>query len=104
MEIIIKAPRGMNCGMKEWTAQYNYLGAGNTRLIRIISRSSIEVIVVWIVEENYYYISSPNFGIAIPGIPSLEETFWITEQLMNHEMSAPDAVTVAAVLKDMGDF
>lgn len=110
MEIIVKAPKDIDCDMKQWSARYAVLGVGEARLVRIESRSSIDVVVAKIAENSFlgpqesYYISSPNFGIAIPSIPSLQETFWITEQLLNHEMPAPDAVTVAKVLQDMGDF
>lgn len=110
MEIIVKAPKDIDCDMKQWPARYAVLGCGAARLIRIESRSSIDVIVAKIAENGFlgphenYYISSPNFGVAIPCIPSLLEEYWITEQLLNHEMPAPDAVTVAAVLRDLGDF
>jgi len=110
MEITIKAPKNINCDMKQWSARYGVHGTGEARLIRIESRSSIDVVVAKITENGFlgsqasYYISSPNFGVAIPSIPTLEETFWITEKLLNHEMPAPDAVTVAQVLSDMGDF
>lgn len=110
MEITIKAPKDLDCGMPQWQAKYTVYGTEEVRLIRIQSRSSIDLVIAKITEEGYwgsqgnYYISSPNFGIAIPSIPSLQETFWITEQLLNHDMPMPDAVTVADVLKDMGDF
>ena len=110
MEIIVKAPRDIDCDTKQWPAQYAVLGSGEVRLIRIASRSSIDVVVAKVTENGFlgaqesYYISSPNFGVAIPCISSLQETFWITEKLLNHEMPAPDAVTVAAMLGDLGDF
>ena len=110
MEIIVKAPKDLDCDMKQWPAQYAVLGAGEARLVRIQSRSSIDVVVAKVAENGFlgpqesYYISSPNFGVAIPGIPSLQETHWITEKLIGHEMPTPDAVTVAAVLRDLGDF
>lgn len=110
MEIIVKAPKDLDCDMKQWPARYDYWGVEDARLIRIESRSAIDVVVAKIAEngllgvQTNYYISSPNFGVAIPGIPSLQEEYWITEQLLNHEMPAPDAVTVAAVLRDLGDF
>lgn len=110
MEIIVKAPKDIDCDMRQWPACYTVLGAGDARLVRVASRSSIDVVVAKIAENSFlgpqesYYISSPNFGVAIPGIPSLLETYWIMEQLINHEMPAPDAVTVAAVLRDLGDF
>lgn len=110
MEIIVKAPKDINCDMKQWPARYAVLGAGAARLVRIESRSAIDVVVAKIAENGFlgpqisYYISSPNFGVAIPGILTLDETYWIIEQLLNHEMPAPDAVTVAEVLRDLGDF
>ena len=110
LEIIIKAPKDIDCDMKQWTAKYTVLGAGEARLVRIMSRSSIDVIVAKIAENGFlgpqesYYVSSPNFGVAIPGVPSLQETFWIMEQLLNHDMPAPDAVTVAQVLRELEDF
>lgn len=110
MEIIVKAPRDIDCDMKQWPARYAVLGTGESRLIRIESRSAIDVVVAKIAENGFlgpqvsYYISAPNFGVAIPGIPSLLEEHWIAEQLLNHEMPTPDAVTVAAVLRNMGDF
>lgn len=110
MEIIVKAPKDINCDMRQWPARYAVLGSGEARLIRIESRSSIDVVVAKIAENGFlgpqtsYYIAAPNFGVAIPGISTLEETYWITEKLLNHEMPAPDAVTVAAVLRDLGDF
>ena len=110
MEIIVKAPRDFDCDMKQWPARYAVLGAGGARLVRIDSRSAIDVVVAKIAENGFlgpqesYYISSPNFGVAIPGVPSLLEDYWIAEQLLNQEMPVPDAVTVAAVLRDLGDF
>lgn len=110
MEITVKSPKDLDCDMKQWPARYAVLGAGDARLVRIESRSSIDVVVAKIAENGFlgpqesYYVSSPTFGVAIPGIPSLQETYWITEQLLNLEMPAPDVVTVAAVLRNMGDF
>ena len=110
MEILVKAPKDLDCDIKQWAARYAVLGVGDARLVRIESRSSIDVVVAKISENGFlgpqesYYISSPNFGVAIPGVPSLQETYWITEQLLNHKMPAPDSVTVAEVLRDMGDF
>lgn len=110
MEIIVKAPKDIDCDLKQWPARYAVLGAGEVRLVRIESRSAIDVVVAKIAENGFlgpqtsYYISSPNFGVAIPGIPSLLETFWIMERLLAVEMPAPDAVTVAQVLQTIGDF
>lgn len=110
MEVIINAPKDMECNAEQWSAKYTILGEGEARLIRIESRSCIDVIVSKVTERGFlglqtsYYISSPNFGVAIPGIPTLQETYWITEQLLDHKMSAPDAVTVAQVLRELEDF
>ena len=110
MEIIVKAPHNIDCDRKQWTAQYTVLGSGVARLIRIESRSAIDVVVAKITENNLlgiqenYYVSAPNFGVAIPGVPSLQDEYWITEKMIHYNMPAPDAVTVAAVLRDLGDF
>lgn len=110
MEILIKAPRDIDCDVKEWVAEYTVPATGEARLIRIKSRSSIDVVVAKIAEKSLlglqesYYISSPNFCVAIPNIPSLQETTWITDKLIENGMPAPDAVTVAQVLRDMDDF
>lgn len=95
---------------REWPAAYEVAGDHNVRYISIESRSLIEVVVaLHNVHHNLwggakYYISSPNYNVAIPYIPTLDDTFWITEKLLEAEMNAPDAVTVAQVLRDMGDF
>lgn len=110
IEIIVKAPRDIDCDMKQWPARYVVLGAGSACLVRIESRSAIDVAVAKIAENGplgvqaNYYISSPTFGVAIPSIPSLLEEYWIAEQLMSNGMPAPDAMTVAAVLRYLGDF
>lgn len=109
-KIIVTPPKDFGWGEKQWTARYAVEGAGDVRLVRIESRSDIVVVVSKIAENGFldvqenYYISSPNFGVAIPGIGSLQETFWITEKLSHARMPAPDAVTVAQVLRDLGDF
>jgi hypothetical protein len=80
------------------------------RLISVEARSSVEVVVSHLVEHsiigniNKFFISSPNFGVAIPYIGTLKETHWITEHLIAAGMPAPDAVTAAQVLRDLGDF
>ena len=110
MELTIKVPKGIDCGTKQWAARYTCWGAGDARLIRIESRSAIDVVVAKIAEgsilglQENYWISSPNFGVAIPSIPSLLETYWIMEQLIANGMPTPDAVTVSQVLQDLGDF
>lgn len=111
MEILIRAPKNLECDKKEWEAKYKVIGAGNARKVWIEARSAIEVIIAKLEEDcgllglmTHYYISSPNFNVAIPCIGSLRETYWIMEKLLNLGMPAPDAVTVAAVLDHMGDF
>ncbi len=110
MEIEIRAPKDIECSADAWSAKYTVHGAGEARLVRVESRSCIDVIVAKVTEKSLlgpqdsYYISSPNFGVAIPGIPTLQETYWITEQLLEHKMPAPDAVTVAQVLRELEDF
>ena len=108
--IIIKAPAWTDCDTGEWEAHYHVTGGGNAKLINIKSRSAIEVVVAKIPQETavgyvtFYYISSPNFGVAIPSIPSLLETHWITEKLIHANMPHPDAVTVAQVILDMEEL
>lgn len=95
---------------REWPATYEVAGVQNVRYITIEARSLIEVVVALHNVQNKlfggakYYISSPNFNVAIPYTPELDETHWITEKLLEAEMNAPDAVTVAQVLRDMGNF
>lgn len=100
----------VNFDRKKWPAWYAVEGAGDARIIRIKSRSAIDVVVAKFTEngllgpQENYYISSPNFGAVIPGIGSLQEDYWIAEQLIHAGMPTPDAVTVAQVLRDLGDF
>lgn len=108
--IVIHVPEDIDCNVKEWEARYIVQGAESARVIRIEARSAIDVAVAKAAEKGFlgpqinYYISSSNFGVAIPGIGSLQETFWIMEQLIANGMSTPDAVTVAQVLRELGDF
>ena len=109
--ITIKAPSWANVSFaQEWPATYEVAGTQNVRHITIEARSAIEVVVARVDNPHplfggpQYYVSSPNFGVAIPYTPDLTETRWITEKLIGAEMNAPDAVTVAQVLRDMGDF
>lgn len=109
--ISIKEPKELNCNMFEWDASYRCVAESDeVRLLSIESRSAIEVVVAKVDKQSIlgmiteYYVSSPNFGVAIPGISSLMETHWITEKLLHAGLSAPDAVTIAQVLRDMGDF
>lgn len=108
--IIIADPKSVGSGKDRWPARYTvHPGSVENRYISIESRSSIEVVVAkaklpaYYGVDFYYYVSVPNFGVAIPGIDSLKETDWIAEKLMSH-MPAADALTVAQVLWDVGDF
>lgn len=108
--IIIQAPADIDCDMEKWKARYRVTGAADVKRINIESRSGMEAIVAKFSQdtvfgqETAYYISVPTFQVAIPSIPTLLETYWITEKLIYVDMPAPDAVTVAQVLQDMGDF
>ena len=85
-----------------WPASYGCASAGEARLVSITSRSTITVVVAKISDE--YYISAPDYGVAIPSIGSLRDTFWIREKLAAAGMPEADAVTVAQVLNDIGSF
>lgn len=106
--IKIKAPKNFETGEREWSAIYTVYPGADTRLISIKSRSTFDVIVAKITRDFFdgpdYYISAPAFGVAIPEISSLNETFWIAEKLHGLGMPAPDAVTAAQVIADMGNF
>lgn len=109
-KILIKAPADVPCDQKNWYAKYHTVHDAkdyycvNPQLIRIESRSAIDVVAARVFEKGFlgiqenWYISCPNFGVAIPPISSLAETHWIMEKLMHAGMPAPDAVTVAQVL------
>ena len=107
--IIIKAPTDIDCGMREWEARYQKVmyGLGGVTLISIESKTAIEIVVAEVDRnlatgnETFYYISSPNLGVAIPPIASLLESYWIMERLLDAGVSATDAVTIAQVLRDM---
>lgn len=93
-----------------WPATYTVEGVQNVRYITIESRSFIEIVVALhnvqnrFFEDSKYYISSANFNVAIPYTPDLMDTFWITSKLIDSEMNIPDAITVAQVLRDVGNF
>lgn len=93
-----------------WQASYKVTSTDNVCLVTIDSRSAIEVVVSKLPIRCYqgnitkYYVSVPNYGIAIPYISSLSESNWITEHLIGLGMPSPDAVTIAQVLRDLGDF
>lgn len=107
----IIAPEWAKTGsIRVWHALFKVKSADNVRMITIESRSSIELVVSKLLDCTMfgditkYYISSPNFGVAIPCIGSLSETHWITEHLIGAGMPTPDAVTTAQVLREIGDF
>lgn len=87
---------------ESWPATYGCASAGEARLVSITSRSTITVVVAKI--SDAYYISAPDYGVAIPSIGSLRDTFWIREKLTAAGMPEADAVTVAQVLDDVGRF
>jgi hypothetical protein len=111
-EMQIIAPKWASAGdIQSWHATYQVTATDNVRLLAIESRSAIDVVLARICSHSTilgthprYYVSSPNFGIAIPCIGSLAETNWITEHLIGLGMPTPDAVTVAQVLRDLGNF
>lgn len=108
----IIAPEWANAEItREWQATYRVVAADNVRLLAIESRSAIDVVVARISSHSTilgtytrYYVSSPNYGVAIPWLSSLADTYWITEHLIAAGMPTPDAVTVAQVLREVGDF
>lgn len=109
--INIKAPGWVKVSNPQaWSAKYTVAGIGNVRYITIEARSFIEVVVALYNDPHLlfggarYYIASPNFNVAIPYAPDLTDPNWLTEKLLEAEMNGPDAVTVAQVLRDMGDF
>lgn len=108
--IVIKAPQGVDVGShKSWEACYKVTKGNGAIHVGIEARSAVEVIVAKLPDVyGYggfnYYISSPNFNVAIPNIGTLHETWWIMEKLINNDMPAADAVTVATVLAVIGDF
>ena len=108
----IIAPEWANAGnTREWQATYRVVAADNTHMVIIESRSAIDIVIAKIMDHNSildsymrYFVSSPNYGIAIPWIDSLRQTNWITERLIAAGMPTPDAITVAQVLREVGDF
>jgi len=112
--ILVNAPDGIDTDIQTWNAAYRVTAGADAIQIDIEARgSAIEVVVAKIVQQNgfapdgqytNYYISSPNYGVAIPSIPTLGETWWIMEKLIEADMPAPDAVTVSKVLAEIGDF
>ena len=91
-----------------WSAEYTVLGNRDAQIVRIKSRSSITVVIAKIMENLplvgttvTYYISVPNYGIALPEIESLNESAWIVDRLLVRNMPRVDAVTIAQVLRDV---
>lgn len=109
-EITILAPASEAEDLREWTARYTVTADANVRSIYVEARSSIEIIVAKLRSSSFigelvqYHISVPNFGVAIPGIGELGETHWISEHLTGTGMPKPDALTVAQVLRDLGNY
>lgn len=111
-EMQIIAPKWASAGdIQSWHATYQVTATDNVRLLAIESRSAIDVVVARIINHSTilgthsrYYVSSPNYGVAVPWISSLAETNWITERLIAAGMPTPDAITVAQVLQELGDF
>lgn len=54
-----------------------------------------------VVKTITYYISVPNYGIALPEIENLNESAWIVDRLLVRNMPRVDAVTIAQVLRDV---
>lgn len=112
IEMQIIAPKCASTGhIQSWHTTYQVTATDNVRFIAIESQSAIDVVVSRISSHDTilgtytrYYISSPNYGVAIPWISSLAETNWITEHLLGAGMPTPDAITVAQVLQDLGNF
>lgn len=72
-----------------WSAEYTVQGNRDAQIVRIKSRSSITVVIAKIMENLplvgttvTYYISVPNYGIALPEIESLNESAWIVDRLL----------------------
>ena len=91
---------------ESWNAEYTVQGNRDAQIVRIKSRSSITVVIAKIMENLplvgktvTYYISVPNYGIALPKIESLNESAWIVDKLLVRNMPRADAVTIAQVLR-----
>ena len=89
-----------------WNAEYTVQGNRDAQIVRIKSRSSITVVIAKIMENLplvgktiTYYISVPNYGIALPEIENLNESAWIVDRLLVRNMPRVDAVTIAQVLR-----
>ena len=87
-----------------WNAEYTVQGSRDAQIVRIKSRSSITVVIAKIMENLplvgktiTYYISVPNYGIALPEIENLNESAWIVDKLLVRNMPRVDAVAIAQV-------
>ena len=85
-----------------WSAEYTVQGNRDAQIV------SITVVIAKIMENLplvgttvTYYISVPNYGIALPEIESLNESAWIVDKLLVRNMPRADAVTIAQVLRDV---
>lgn len=90
-------------GEGSWKASYALEGEDNVLIATIFARGS-KIVVVVARAFGLYYISVPGEGAAIPGIDNLDDSFWIWERLAGCGMAVPDAQSVAAVLRNIGEF
>lgn len=93
-------------GTSEWTAWYTYSSTKEVAQLGVRARGSdLDVLVVQVYrafEGRQYYISVPAAGVAIPGIGTLSDSFWITEKLAAGLGNEADARSIAVVLKEFG--
>ena len=75
-----------------WNAEYTVQGNRDAQIVRIKSRSSITVVIA-IIMENLplvgktitYYISVPNYGIALPEIEnSVFRCHFVSSRFLKH--------------------
>ena len=80
--------------------------SGEARYVKIRANSEIEVVIAKLpmMFGTEYFISSPNFGVAIPSISSLDDSFWIKEKFIAAGVPDIDAAAIAKVLADIRDF
>lgn len=90
-----------------WSAEYTVQGNRDAQIVRIKSRSSITVVIAKIMENLplvgttvTYYISVPNYGIALPEIESLNESAWIVDRLLVRNKRAAQLLEVYGELHD----
>ena len=96
-------------GPSSWEAQYQIIRGVDAIFVAISSRSEIEVVVAKLDDPNgsgrkVFFVSCPNFGIALSSVSSLTETSWIAERLIVQNMPESAALTLTQVLQDVGDF